>query len=235
MNRRVIYFVYLLILVSAVFYRTVRADSSATLEWQVIEEPATIERVELLKQDQGTDVVIGLNQKVKPRTYFLSKENSIVLDFDDVLVAEELAEAFSNDDLKLGYIINGGNKTRVKLFIRAKNKMKLLYDENNVVVRLRSWKEASRKTEAKKENRLVNPSDRKYSQAVLSFNNSDFEVVVKKLASEAEIELDLGGGLPQSISANFETSTPFEALRSIACENDLKFYNTGKAWYMSGV
>lgn len=232
MNKRVIYFIYLLILVSAVFYRTVRADSK--LEWQEIVEAPIIDRVELLKLDGGTDVVIGLNERIRPKTFFLAKENAIVLDFMKVGASSELADAFSNDDLKLGYVINGGDKTRIKLFVKPEKKMKMVYDGNNVVVSLRNGVGAEPRR-GKAAQRLVKPTDKKYSQAVLSFNDSDFETVVRRLASEAEIEVELGAGLPLSISANFETATPFEALQSIAIENDLKFYNAGKAWFISGV
>jgi hypothetical protein len=232
MNKRVIYFIYMMILVSAVFYRTVKADSR--LEWQEIVEGPIINSVELVKLEGGTDVVIGLNERIKPKTFFLAKENAIVLDFMKVGASTELADAFSNDDLKLGYVINGGDKTRIKLFVRAENKMKLVYDENNVVVSLRN-RAGAEPRRGKAAQSLVEPTDRKFSQAVLSFSDSDFETVVRQLASEAEIEVELGEGLPLSISASFETSTPFEALRSIAIENDLKFYNSGKGWFISGV
>jgi hypothetical protein len=221
--KRVIYLIYFMILISAIFYRTVKADSTAV-------NKKIINKITVNKVKNGTEVVIGLNGKIRPESVFYPKENSVVLDFSDTKALKDLPEAFVAENLKLGCLTSSDNKTRVKLYSKEGSRMSLVYSGNDVIVRIKS----NSKTTQMKSGLLVHPSEKKFSQAILSLNDSLFEPLVKELANEAEIDLRLGDDVPERISANFETSTPFEALRNIAYENNLKFYRDGTVWYLSG-
>ena len=221
--KRTIYLIYFMIFMSAIFYRTAKADSTLV-------NNKTINKIAVNRVKGGTEVVIGLNAEIRPKSVFYPKENSLVLDFSDTKPLKNMPEAFVSENLKLGCLTTSGNKTRVKLYAKDNNRMSLVYSGNDVIVRVKSNSQKNVPESAL----LVHPSEKKFSQAVLSLNDSLFEPLVKELACEAEIELRLGKAVPERISANFETSTPLEALRNIAYENNLKFYRDGSVWYLSG-
>ena len=241
MNKRTIYFIYLLILVSAIMFKTVKAYSPTRdvliPERRVYETFAdnkdrlVVKGISTENTDNGSRIVFKLNVSFKPVSDFNAKDNALILDFYDALIAPTVVDAFLCDGLKLGYIINLGKKVRVKLFLEQDCRASIVYSGKSVIVRIRDKKQTVRKIV--KESPL-RPEDTELANAVLSFENTPFKPIIKKLANEAGINVYISGNVPETISASFSASTPFEALKNIALENNLRFYRSGKVWYMAG-
>ncbi len=58
--KRTIYLIYFMILMSAIFYRTAKADSTLV-------NNKTINKIAVNRVKDGTEVVIGLNAEIRPK------------------------------------------------------------------------------------------------------------------------------------------------------------------------
>lgn len=217
---------YFLVLLSAVSWRLAGASSKVPqLNSAIINEKAG-----------ETDIVLSLNHLVKPSILLAGKENCLILDFPDTLLAENLyRKALVSRDLKLGYLVRAETdivKTRVRLFIRPECLASIRYSNHDVIIRLAE--KIGMNGHVENDKVLLNPQENRNSPAVISLQDAPFRPALLELASHAGIDLQFAGRTPENFSLELEASSPLEALQGIADVCSLRFYRDGKVWYMAG-
>lgn len=232
MSRKFIYFIYILILFSAIGFKTVKAYSPEKKEYKPAfkKDKFIVESVSVEELNNGSRVVFKLGSLFKPIVDYYKKDNSLVLDFYDADISPMVVDAFLGRGVKLGYVTSLSGKIRAKLFMEANFRASVAYSGKSVVV---SVKEKEKIVAPVEKEKLLKPGEAKYSQAVIRFENSLLEPVVSKLASEAGVEIQFEGNIPDRFTAEFEAPTPFEAIKKIALMNNLRLYRSGKVWYMT--
>lgn len=225
--KRMIYVLYLCILLSAFSWRLANAGSARQ----------QIKSISIVEAEGTSDLIVLMNKIATPISKFSGQKNCLTLDFPATEVSPEITgKSVAGRDVKLAYVDNGNAESgfaRLRVYIRPDCLAAVRFSENCVIVRL-TEKSGMFEPEAVNSKVLLNPQESNYSPAVVSLQEAPFEPAVRELAGQAGIELRLSGTLPESFSLELESVSPLEALKSIAEVCRLKFFRDGKAWVMSG-
>lgn len=237
MKHKYIYMFYLMILLSAISWRVTRA-------YPVLSE---IKDVSISESEDQTLVTIDLSKPAKAIPYLKSSENCIILDFDKTVMSSELkTKAFASRDVKLAYMSvlsnsveafknkkpQNSKKVRAKFFLKPDCLPSVKYTGNKVFLKL-AVKENHLKP-CEPENTLLHPQEKKYAPVVISLENAPFQPVVSEIATQAGMELNFAGKIPETFTIELQSEDPFDALCTIAEKNNMKFYRDGKNWFMEG-
>ena len=111
----------------------------------------------------------------------------------------------------------------------------LIWDDlNKKILAKFTVKENLAKNEHFQSNSLMEPNEKKYSPVVVSLEDAPFVPVVSEIASQAGMDLEFKGKVPEYFSMELQSEDPFQAICSIAVKTNMKFYREGKTWYMEG-
>ncbi len=244
MNRKVIYFIYIVILFSAIGFKTVKAYSKVENEKRRIaienendidipNKNLLIEQIDIEENGKGSRLIFRLASLFKPVAEYYKKDNSLVFDFYDAKISPMVVNSFVARGIKLGYIIQQEGKVRAKIFLKPDFRTSVVYSGKSVVVNVKEKEKIISIKRAEKE-KPISPNNTKFSQAIIQFKDAMLKPVVSKLALEAGMEISFDESVPERFTASFESATPFEAIKNIALENNLRLYRSGKVWYMTG-
>ncbi len=237
MKHKYIYIFYIMILLSAISWRVTRAYPSLS----------EIKDINISETENQTLVTINLTKQTKIVPYLKSGEKCIVLDFDKTIIPEDLkTKAFASRDVKLGYVSSINNaktnndskkvspkRVRAKFFFKSDCLPSVKYSDNKVDLKF-TVKENLAKNEHFQSNSLMEPNEKKYSPVVVSLEDAPFVPVVSEIASQAGMDLEFKGKVPEYFSMELQSEDPFQAICSIAVKTNMKFYREGKTWYMEG-
>lgn len=238
MKHKYIYIIYLFILLSALSWRVTKAYPSLT----------EIKNIDISEADSLTLVTINLSKPTKVVPFLKKIDNCIILEFDKAYMSENLkSKAFSGRDIKLAYL-SALNKTssktkdskpqnikkvRAKFFIKPDCLPTVKYSDNKVTLKL-SVKDNLSKITDEPYHSLMKPTDNNNSPIVISLEKAPFKSVVAEIASQAGMNIEFKGKVPETFSIDLQSKDPFNALCSIAVETGMNFYKDGKIWIMEG-
>ena len=240
MKHKYIYMFYLMILFSAISWRVTRAYPTLS----------EIKEVNISEADTQTLVTINLSKPTKVVPYLKGTENCIVLEFDKAVISDDMKKkAFASRDIKIGYVSvsndeksnNKGNEGKIKQNKKVKAKFffkpdclpSVKYSKDQVALKL-SVKDSLAKASQPLSNSLMHPGEEKYAPVVISLEDAPFLPVVKEIATQAGMDLQFKGKMPETFSIELQSEDPFEAICSIAVKTKMKFYRDGKIWYLEG-
>ncbi len=225
--KRTIYLIYFFILLSAVSWRLANADSS-------------LHRIENISFSEGegmTEVIILMNDLVKPLARYVGQNNCLTLDFPGTkTVAETSGKTYAGRDIKLAYLKDGledGGLARMRFYIRPDCLASVRFADNRIMVRF-AEKSFLVKPGVAGSKLLLDPKESGYSPAVISLQDAPLEPVIRELAGQAGLDIQLSGRVPETFSLELEAASPFEALKTIAEVCRLRFFRDGKTWIISG-
>jgi len=225
-NRRRIYLFYLIVLLSAMFWRLANAGDSRKMP----------DLLSINEQVGETEVTICLHAADRPAVSFSGDDKCLVLDYQKVLTGWALAQkAYASRDLRLGYVteLHGRPGTaRVRLYIRQGCLASLRYRGNDVVVRIAEKTSLSANAPITP-GVLLSPNEDKYSPAVVSLHDAPLWPVVKELAELAGVEVESSGSLPERFSAELQAASPLDALKELAARLNLELVRRGQNWLIS--
>lgn len=237
MKHKHIYILYLMILLSAISWRVTRAYPALS----------EIKDVNISESEDQTLISIDLTKPTKAVPFLKSSENCLILDFDKTIMSSDLkTKAFASRDVKLAYMSvldnsidafktskpKNNKKVRAKFFIKPDCLPSVKYLGNKVFLKL-AVKETTLKP-SEPENTLLHPREKKYAPVVISLENAPFQPVVSEIATQAGMELNFSGKLPETFTIELQSEDPFDALCTIAEKTNMKFYRDGKNWFMEG-
>ena len=225
--KRAIYLVYFCILLTALSWRLANAGPAQN----------RIEKISFSEAENNTDIVISMDNLVKPQARYIGANNCLTLDFPGTVVAPELTgNTFAGRDIKLAYLKEGvadGDLSRMRFYLKPHCLASLRFYDKGVIVRL-SEKSVMLRPGNAESKLLLDPKESGYSPAVISLQDAPLEPVLRELAGQAGIDLTIAGKLPETFSLELEAASPFEALKTIAEVCRLRFVREGKTWILSG-
>lgn len=222
-KNRLIYASYMVILMMAVTWRLVSAESSIS----------SIEKLVISEKTGSSSISIGLNRPSVPLVDFDVEENRLNLVFPKTAINETLLnKPFISRNLRMGYLAadEKGKKAVIRLFLKQNCLSTVRYDNNQIVISV-SQKKSSKKPGRKQKN-LINPGDERHSPAVISLHNAPLIPVVKELADGAGIDLVFADNLPATFSIEYEATSPFEAIKAIARAEGLNLVPHNGVWIL---
>lgn len=237
MKHKYIYMFYLMILLSAISWRVTRA-------YPVLSE---IKDVNISESENQTLISIDLSKPTKAVPFLKSSENCLILDFDKTIMSSKLkTRAFAGRDVKLAYMSaldnsieafktnkpKNSKKVRAKFFFNPDCLPSVKYLDNKVFLKL-AVRETSLKP-CEPENSLLHPQEKKYAPVVISLENAPFKAVVSEIATQAGMDLNFAGSIPENLTIELQSEDPFDALCTIAEKTNMKFYRDGKNWFLEG-
>lgn len=238
MKHKYIYMFYLMILFSAISWRVTRAYPSLS----------ELKEVNIAESENQTMVTINLSKPTKVVPYLKGTENCIVLEFDKAIISDKLIKkAFASRDIKLAYLSVANNETnkdknakikqnkkvKAKFFFKPECLPSVKYLKDKVALKL-SVKDNLAKASQQPSNTLLHPNEEKYAPVVISLEDAPFKPVVSEIATQAGMDLQFKGKLPETFSIELQSEDPFEAICAIAVKTKMKFYRDGKIWYLEG-
>lgn len=221
-RNRLIYASYMVILMMAVTWRMVSADS-------FIPE---IRVIEVVEKNEFSSIKMKLSNSLIPVVDFDIEENRLSLIFSNADVEESLKnKAFVARDLRLGYVVSdkAKRKTMVRLFVKPDCLATVKYEDSYVIVNLTPRILSSGK---RRQRNLINPGDEKHAPAVISLQDAPLIPVIKELADGAGIDIDFAGDLPEKFSIEYEAASSFDAIRAIALSSGLQLIPGNGKWIL---
>ncbi len=227
-----------MILFSAISWRVTRAYPSLS----------ELKEVNIAESENQTMVTINLSKPTKVVPYLKGTENCIVLEFDKAIISDKLIKkAFASRDIKLAYLSVANNETnkdknakikqnkkvKAKFFFKPECLPSVKYLKDKVALKL-SVKDNLAKASQQPSNTLLHPNEEKYAPVVISLEDAPFKPVVSEIATQAGMDLQFKGKLPETFSIELQSEDPFEAICAIAVKTKMKFYRDGKIWYLEG-
>lgn len=227
-----------MILFSAISWRVTRAYPSLS----------ELKEVNIAESENQTMVTINLSKQTKVVPYLKGTENCIILEFDKAIISDKLIKkAFASRDIKLAYLSVANNETnkdknakikqnkkvKAKFFFKPECLPSVKYLKDKVALKL-SVKDNLAKASQQPSNTLLHPNEEKYAPVVISLEDAPFKPVVSEIATQAGMDLQFKGKLPETFSIELQSEDPFEAICAIAVKTKMKFYRDGKIWYLEG-
>lgn len=220
---RLIYASYMIILMMAVTWRLVNAESSIS----------SIEKLSIFEKEGLSSISILLNRPYVPLVDFDAEENRLNLVFQKTAINETLLnKPFIARNLRMGYLANDekGQKAFARIFLKQNCLSTVSYDKNQILISVAHKKTAKRTS--RKQRSLINPGDEKHSPALINLNNAPLIPVMKELADGAGIDLVFADNLPDRFSIEYEATSPFEAIKAIARAEGLNLVPHNGVWIL---